>query len=137
MVGQLYSILNHQHQKIAWSQYHTDSKRAEDSTLSHNAMIPPFRDPVDTLEMEAHCMKITQNTVESLNRVCVIDQSVYAVTKEVLHRFRTMFQACFPIMGALDIEWVFLLCHGQLIQGIGLAEILNVNSWYSNCNAIY
>lgn len=33
------------------------------------------------------------------------------------------------MIGALHIEQVFLSCHSQLIQGIGLAEILNVNSF--------
>ena len=32
-------------------------------------------------------------------------------------------------MGALHIEKVFLVCHGQLIKGSGLCETLKVNKF--------
>ena len=102
--------------------------RNTDQTPGYNAIMPLLRDPVHTLQMQVHCMKLNQRTVEILNPgqtpVDVCDLPVYALTKEALLRFPQLFPKYFPMMGALHIEQVFLLCHGQMISGSGLPEIL-------------
>ena len=100
----------------AWGQYHAQMNRNTDQTPCYNAIMPLLRDPVHTLQMQVHCMKLNQRTVEILNPgqtpVDVCDLPVYALTKEALLRFPQLFPKYFPMMGALHIEQVFLLCHG-------------------------
>ena len=58
--------------------------------------MPLLRDPVHTLNMQFHCMKINQNTINAVNPgqtpVDVSDQPVYALTKEIQWRFPTEFK---------------------------------------------
>ena len=116
----------------AWSQHHSQFMRCKDQTPGCNAIMPLLRDPVHTLQMQVHCMKINQSTVKALNPeqtpVDVSDLPVFALTKEALLRFGELFPQYFPMMGALHIEQVFLICHGQLILGSGLPDILKISN---------
>ena len=98
-----------------------------------NAIMPMIREPVHTLQMQYHCMQITKTTIEAVNPgqtpVDVSDQPVYALIKEVQWRYPELFTNYFPMMGALHIEQIFLVLHGQLIHGSGLHEVLSVNTF--------
>ena len=76
--------------------------------------MPFLRDPVHTLNMQFHCMKINQNTINAVNPgqtpVDVSDQPVYDLTKEIQWRFPTEFKEYFPMMGDLHTEKLFLVC---------------------------
>ena len=69
------------------------------------------------------CTKII-NAGQTLVDCC--DQPVFALTRELQFRFSKMFQNYFPLFGELHIEQSLLVLHGQLIEGSGLMEILNL-----------
>ena len=95
--------------------------------------MPLIRDPVHTLEMQYHCMKLNQATTNAVNPgqtpVDVSDQPVYALTKEIQWMYPQQFWNYFPLMGALHMEQTFLACHGQWIEGSGLHEILSASKF--------
>ena len=116
-----------------WAQHHSQCKRNSESTPGNNAILPMINESVDTLKAQYHTMEMNQKTTKALNPeqtpVDTSDQPVFALTKEVQLRFYDQFKEYFPTMGALHIEQVFLKCHGQLIKGSGLCEILKQNKF--------
>ena len=70
-----------------WAQHHATYKRCGDCTPGINAIMPLLRDPVHTLNMQFHCMKINQNTINAVNPgqtpVDISGQPVYALAKEI------------------------------------------------------
>ena len=110
-----------------------NKKRKQEAIPGINVIVPFISEPVHTLAMQYHCMEITKKVTEAVNPgqtlVDVSDQPVYALTKEVQWKYPELFQNYFPVMGALHIEQIFLKCHGQLIVGSGLADILQANKF--------
>ena len=95
-------------------------------------MLPLLRDKVSTLEMQYHCMQLNKDIVNIVNPGQIVvdacDQPVYALTKEVQLRFPEIFKNYFSLPGGLHVEHCALIMHGQLIDGSGLAKILNLSS---------
>ena len=73
-----------------------------------------------------HTIKCTKIINPGQTLVDCSDQPVYALTRELQFRFSKMFQNYFPLFGELHIEQSLLVLHGQLIEGSGLMEILNL-----------
>ena len=73
-----------------------------------------------------HNIKCTKIINAGQTLVDCSDQPVFALTRELQFRFSKMFQNYFPLFGELHIEQSLLVLHGQLIEGSGLMEILNL-----------
>ena len=118
----------------SWSKHHSQMNRFSVLVPGVNAILPLIPEPVHTLNMQYHCMKIIMQTVNFLNPgqipVDVSDQPVYALTKELQWRKPEEFgeNFYFAMFGGLHLEHTLLLIHGELIQGSGLYEILHINN---------
>ena len=118
----------------SWSKHHSQMNRFSVLVPGVNAILPLIPEPVHTLNMQYHCMKIIMQTVNFLNPgqipVDVSDQPVYALTKELQWRKPEEFgeNFYFAMFGGLHLEHMLLLIHGELIQGSGLYEILHINN---------
>ena len=118
----------------SWSKHHSQMNRFSVLVPGVNAIPPLIPEPVHTLIMQYHCMKIIMQTVNFLNPgqipVDVSDQPVYALTKELQWRKPEEFgeNFYFAMFGGLHLEHALLLIHGELIQGSGLYEILHINN---------
>ena len=76
--------------------------------------------------MQYHCMNIISNTINNLNLrqipVDTADQSIFALTKELMIRFPDKFgpDEYFCLFGSLPIEKSLLIICDQVIKGSGL-----------------
>ena len=84
--------------------------------------------------MQKHCIEVIKSAVDLLNlgqvTVDVSDQPVYALSKQIQILYPDQFGPgfYFPMFGGLHIEKVLLVIHGQLIEGSGLSELMDVSN---------
>ena len=79
-------------------------------------------------QTQGHCMTLAINLTRTLNPTqTLIDQQLYALTKELQFRYLYLLGNHCPKMGALHIEQSLLSIHGQLIEGSSLDEILGLS----------
>ena len=113
-----------------WAAHHASMKRGHHYPPGINTISPLIRDKVATLNTQGHCMLENIKSTAVINPgqtpVDVSDQPVFALTKELQYRFPWLFKDYFPLFGGLHIEQSLLVVHGQLIDGSGLLEILNL-----------
>ena len=120
---------------IAWSAYHSQKGVSSTRTKSVNAILPllPQNIRYVTLGMQKHCIEVTSTAIEFLNpgqiTLDVNDHPVYALSKKIQLLYPDEFGPgkYFPMFGELHIEKVFLIIHGQLVEGSGLSDFLDVS----------
>ena len=116
-----------------WSSHHASQERALKRPPGINSLAPLLHNKVETFAMQAHCMIIKQKTVEVLNPgqtpVDHCDCPVYAISKTIQFRYPSLFQNYLSMLGDLHSEQVFLVMHGELINGSGLKELMKIHKF--------
>ena len=118
---------------IAWAKHHSSYQGLNKPQVGVNAILPMINKEVHTLETQYHVMSLNKKMTTFLNPsqvpVDTCDQPVYALTKTIQWMYPNEFgqSAYMSILGGLHIEQSILVMHGELVNGSGLSNILNVN----------
>ena len=101
-----------------WASHYASQKRGIITPSGINTIIPLYREKVSTFNMQSRLMHLNMKWTVTLNSgqtpVDVIDQPVYALTKELQLCFPEIFSNYFPLFGQLHIEQCLLVIHGQM-----------------------
>ena len=118
----------------SWSVYHSKKDVTSEREICLYSILPLLRQNVNSFSMQKHCIEITKAAVALLNPdqvvVDVSDQPVYAMSRQLQQYFPEEFGPgkYFPMFGGLHIEKLLLEIHGQLIDGSGLSELIDVSN---------
>ena len=74
-----------------FAKYHAGKHQSVVQVPDISAILPLIDQPIQTLDMQYHCMNIISNTTNTLNRGQIptdtADQKIFALTKELMIQF--------------------------------------------------
>ena len=93
---------------------------------SISTLLPILEDSINSTAIFRHCNEIVRNTINHLNpcqiTVITVDQSVYALGKQVQWTYHEDYKDVTCLMGSLRIEIALMNAIGNWVQGSGWME---------------